>query len=305
MSLLDRNVIQINIDPLLSYELREIISEVFPILKTIASRMVDAFLLFTRHASKSTRLISTRDLFKWCRRAAVDFEVTSQTSALSVLQDGIDIFCCSYSNLNDRFRFACDISSQLGIICEKANFFCNQYKPHLSLTSDSLQSSRVSLRKESSLVPVRINFCFTRPSSCLLERIMCCINLKEPVLLVGETGTGKTSAVQFVAHTLGFKLIVINMNQQSDSADLLGGYKPVDMKFIITPIKTEFLETFKSYFSVGPNEKFLSNIEHCFNKQKWGLLVKLMKVSSESALKRLNTTEIKQVASGSKRYQIF
>jgi midasin len=46
----------------------------------------------------------------------------------------------------------------------------------------------------------------------------------EPVLLVGETGTGKTSAVQYLADKTGHHLVVINMNQQSDSADLLGGY---------------------------------------------------------------------------------
>jgi midasin len=47
---------------------------------------------------------------------------------------------------------------------------------------------------------------------------------KEPVLLVGETGTGKTATVQYLADKTGHRLVVINMNQQSDSADLLGGY---------------------------------------------------------------------------------
>lgn len=44
------------------------------------------------------------------------------------------------------------------------------------------------------------------------------------MLLVGETGTGKTAAVQYLAQKTGHHLVVINMNQQSDSADLLGGY---------------------------------------------------------------------------------
>jgi midasin len=68
------------------------------------------------------------------------------------------------------------------------------------------------------------SFCFTRPAACLLERVACCVASLEPVLLVGETGTGKTSAVQYLAGKTGHRLIVINMNQQSDSADLLGGY---------------------------------------------------------------------------------
>jgi len=67
------------------------------------------------------------------------------------------------------------------------------------------------------------NFTFTRPASCILERVACCVSNNEPVLLVGETGVGKTSSIQYLAQCMGQKLVVINMNQQSDSADLLGG----------------------------------------------------------------------------------
>ena len=38
------------------------------------------------------------------------------------------------------------------------------------------------------------------------------ISVDEPLLLVGETGTGKTTVVQEVAKTLGKKLHVFNMN---------------------------------------------------------------------------------------------
>lgn len=49
---------------------------------------------------------------------------------------------------------------------------------------------------ELSLVPKNeIVYTFTKPSSCLLERVANCIFMGEPVLLVGETGTGKTSSV--------------------------------------------------------------------------------------------------------------
>lgn len=63
----------------------------------------------------------------------------------------------------------------------------------------------------------------TRPACCLMERVACCLSLNEPVLLVGETGTGKTSTLQLLAKYTGNTLIVLNMNQQSDSTDLLGG----------------------------------------------------------------------------------
>lgn len=46
-------------------------------------------------------------------------------------------------------------------------------------------------------------FAATRPSAVLLEQLAVCVNRGEPVLLVGETGTGKTSTVQYLAKLTG------------------------------------------------------------------------------------------------------
>lgn len=46
-------------------------------------------------------------------------------------------------------------------------------------------------------------FAATRPSAVLLEQLAVCVSRGEPVLLVGETGTGKTSTVQYLAKLTG------------------------------------------------------------------------------------------------------
>lgn len=46
-------------------------------------------------------------------------------------------------------------------------------------------------------------FAATRPSCVLLEQLAVCVAKVEPVLLVGETGTGKTTAVQHLARVTG------------------------------------------------------------------------------------------------------
>lgn len=46
-------------------------------------------------------------------------------------------------------------------------------------------------------------FAATRPSSVLIEQLAVCVDKGEPVLLVGETGTGKTSTVQYLARVTG------------------------------------------------------------------------------------------------------
>ena len=102
------------------------------------------------------------------------------------------------------------------------------------------------------------NFVYTSATLRLLEQIAVGISRRETMLLVGETGTGKTTAVQEIAKILGKKLHVFNLNQNTDSADLLGGFKPVDLKYLLKPIYDNFLQLFTSLFEkTKNNQKFL------------------------------------------------
>jgi len=56
-----------------------------------------------------------------------------------------------------------------------------------------------------------------------MERVAVCITQGEPVLLVGETGVGKTSIVQVLAAKCGVQLRVVNMSLNSEYSDLIGG----------------------------------------------------------------------------------
>lgn len=174
------------------------------------------------------------------------------------------------------------------------------HKPSVNLYKQSLTVGRAKLeikRSESvKLVTKQSNFSYTRPSVCLLERIASCVAQKEPVLLVGETGTGKTSCIEYLAQMTGYKLIVINMNQQSESTDLLGGYKPVDFKLLMLPIREEFEVLFRSYFAIEPNKKFLTHVGRCFEEKKWKTLTSLMIHSTGAALKRLKSNPMNQDA---------
>ena len=131
-------------------------------------------------------------------------------------------------------------------------FYHNSYKPILNVNEHSVTIGRVNLdwvrrgRGDSSAdSEAKLTFSWTKNSSVLLERLAICVRQLEPVLLVGETGTGKTSCVQYLARLLGRSLLVINLNQQSDSADLLGGYKPVDFKYKIAPVRQQFEALFQ------------------------------------------------------------
>jgi midasin len=87
--------------------------------------------------------------------------------------------------------------------------------------------------------------------------------MSEPVLLVGETGVGKTATINYLAQVTGNKLVVMNMSQQTDSTDLLGGYKPVQMVHIVAPLKEEFERLFHATFSHKHNARFLASVQVC------------------------------------------
>ncbi|XP_033739322.1 midasin-like [Pecten maximus] len=79
------------------------------------------------------------------------------------------------------------------------------------------------------------------------------------------------------------------MNQQSDSSDLLGGFKPVDMKHVIRPFREDFEILFCSTFSRKENSKFLNHIQDCFAKQKWEVMLTLMEHTLTPAIQRCRT----------------
>lgn len=55
-------------------------------------------------------------------------------------------------------------------------------------------------------------------------------------------------------------LIVINMSQQSDSADLLGGFKPVNIRALAEPVLDRFRKAFFKTFSRKQNATFVGKV---------------------------------------------
>lgn len=53
------------------------------------------------------------------------------------------------------------------------------------------------------------------------------IEFKEPVLLVGETGGGKTTVCQLLAENNDQSLFTVNCHMHTESSDFIGGLRPV------------------------------------------------------------------------------
>ncbi|KAL0319420.1 UNVERIFIED_CONTAM: Midasin [Sesamum angustifolium] len=134
-----------------------------------------------------------------------------------------------------------------------------------------------------------------RGSVHALERIACSVKFNEPVLLVGETGTGKTTLVQTLATRLGQRLTVLNLSQQSDVADLLGGFKPVDARFVCIPLYQEFENLFTNTFSSKDNEGFLTHLRKFLTDKNWKMLLS----GFQKGIRKI--VEIGKSSSGKKR----
>uniref|UniRef100_A0A286XYZ2 Midasin n=1 Tax=Cavia porcellus TaxID=10141 RepID=A0A286XYZ2_CAVPO len=317
-TLLDKCWTKIHLDNLDKKELREVLQSRYPSLLPAADHLLDIYIQLTgeKHHCQSEssveweqgpqevlearkeskrlvlegRELSLRDLLNWCNRIAHSFDSSSSSASLNIFQEALDCFTAMLSEHTSKLKIAEIIGSKLNISRQKAEFFCQLYKPEIVINELDVQVGRVRLlRKQSEAVHIqkeKLTFAATRPSSVLIEQLAVCVSKGEPVLLVGETGTGKTSTVQYLAHITGHRLRVINMNQQSDTADLLGGYKPVDHKLIWLPLRETFEELFVQTFSKKQNFTFLGHIQTCYRQKRWHDLLRLMQHVYKSAINK-------------------
>ncbi|KAJ3092441.1 AAA ATPase midasin [Quaeritorhiza haematococci] len=200
------------------------------------------------------------------------------------------------------------LGNALGVPLHRVQFYTDTFVPTLSVSDSTVAIGRVALprmggKKKNNASSNSVNwkggdltasclpqnFAPTFHALRLLEKIAVSVYLQEPVLLVGETGTGKTSIVQTLEHMLHAQqststkttptpsrtrpnLVVLNMSQQSDSSDLLGGFRPVDGYTLVEPLKEEFDQLFSRTFSVKSNAAFLEAINRAFQKRQWNHL---------------------------------
>ncbi|XP_052570916.1 midasin [Peromyscus californicus insignis] len=312
-TMLDKYWTKIHLDNLDKKDLNEVLQSRYPSLLAETNYLLDIYIELTgeKHCCPSDssvgyeqapqevsrenrrmvhegRELSLRDLLNWCNRVAYGFDSTSSSASLHVFQEALDCFTAMLSEPTKKLKMAEIIGSKLNISKKKAEFFCKLYKPEIVINELDVQVGRVRLlRKQSEAVHIQKKKCTlaaTRPSSVLLEQLAVCVSQGEPVLLVGETGAGKTSAVQHLARATGHHLRVVNMNQQSDTADLLGGFKPVDHKLIWLPLREAFEELFVQTFSKKQNFTFLGHIQTCYRQKRWHDLLRLMQHVQKSAI---------------------
>ncbi|KAK9461137.1 uncharacterized protein V1516DRAFT_664297 [Lipomyces oligophaga] len=304
----------VRLDMMTDSELDEVLICQFPRLMTVTHLMVNVytqtrelyrlhrFMALTRGAQ--LRLFSTIDLIKWARRVNAIFANNNILHASSISEIPISAYEMIFLEALDCFAAsirvdqACTmvidlIASIMSISPQVVNNYLNSYLPSISDQPKAVRIGRVTLTKSSLFTKSRTSqaatFAYTKHTLRQMEKIARCVELQEAVLLVGETGTGKTTIVQQLALSQGSKLVVINLSQQTDASDLLGGFKPVDIRSVAVPLREEFEALFEQTFSSKRNEKFNKVFSKCFNNKQWIQVIRLWNEAVKTAHKSIES----------------
>ncbi|KAJ8143020.1 hypothetical protein OY671_003839 [Metschnikowia pulcherrima] len=283
-------------------ELRAILAARFPLLKNLIAKFISVYTkvchiytmtsFISLNKGSHPRVISTRDLMKWCSRCHVMLQNKGVSSADQLLEsvlydnifaEAVECFGSAITEYGALTPLVSAIGEVLEMPTSRINLYLESYVPSFYMDDAKLEIGRAVLLKSQADQALRskkkpssaTTFARTKHSKRLMEQIGVGIEMVEPVLLVGETGTGKTTVVQEVAKMLHKKLTVINVSQQTEAGDLLGGYKPVNTKSVATPLQEVFENLFLATFAQKKNAKFSALLSKCYNRSQWKNVIKL------------------------------
>jgi midasin len=175
-------------------------------------------------------------------------------------------------------RVAFIVGDHLDLTVERQSWLLHNRIPELDIEKDingKIVALRICRNRMASMPVMEVvsspsrPFAMHRPAVSLLSRLSNAIVLSEPVLLTGETGTGKTSIVTHLASLLRKPLISLNLSNQTESSDLLGGFKPIDARVPGSELQAKFIQLFGGTFSRKKNAKFEESVRKAVLENKW------------------------------------
>ncbi len=212
-------------------------------------------------------------------------------------------------NLNERFQMK--IVSQFLYICfesldsseQKHEIYKNEFSSLFNFHNISFLNYMIAdfildenyildfEGNEVSFVTLKENnynfYCYNSLSKLYLKLINTAVLNNEHILLVGETGVGKTTMIQNLAHILNQKLNVINLSQSSEASDLFGGFRPVQAKVFLQKYFNAVVEIIKKNFNEQSNKKYFEALRKAFKDNNEQYFIKFSIKSLEKIKTKL------------------
>ncbi|KRZ44564.1 Midasin [Trichinella pseudospiralis] len=211
--------------------------------------------------------ITLRSLLKMRRRLesnAVD--ALTEAKLKDCFLDVDDCFLAAIQSKAVRSSVRSELAEKFG---KEIMNYEKTYRPSVQLKFDGISIGRVYLEKHIKNTKWKYEFVYTSQACNLLEKLARAVSMSEPFLLVGETGCGKTAAVQFLAERLGVELTIINMSQQSEISDLIGGFRPCGPELFFNDLLKRFNNV--KLPSCIERKLLTKSINMDFLKKKWKL----------------------------------
>lgn len=257
----------------------------------------------TLGTASSLRDVGLRELDKLCTRVehvipalqqAMDIDISDTAFVLPVIFPNPTVREDIYLEARDVFfgqgattasarvhleTVAAVVAEHVGLSQDRRDWLLHDRTPEFEIQRDvngrttavRVGSARLRAIVQTSAItaPPTRPFAMHKPAVQLLARISTAVSLTEPVLLTGETGTGKTSAVTHLAALLNRRLVALNMSNQTESSDLVGGFKPVDARVPGMALFDRFSELFSGTFSRKKNARFEEWARKAVQEGKW------------------------------------
>jgi MoxR-like ATPase len=255
------------------------------------------------------RLPSVRDIFKLLSRISngMSFEKNvmylTESQRTSCMAESVETFLGSCSDQKIRKDFVCTLAAPTwGIDRGVAIDYIEKRKPTVFSSPSVFQIGRAKIEFAKSIGFTNgsySTFAETNQALRLMESIAVCVRENEPVLLVGETGCGKTTVIQQLATYCERKLVVQNLSLQTDSTDLLGGYRPLEIRNVARHVYEEFVDTFVANFSRKQNLKFLEFASSMLARSDWKKLSQCFQRAAQLGAKKMRDRQEKGDTSAS------
>ncbi|CRK19155.1 hypothetical protein BN1723_017759, partial [Verticillium longisporum] len=235
-------------------------------------------------------------------------EPISDTTRDQMFMEAVDCFVSRIPDAKARQHITFQIAEEWHMSKERVEHYLEASIPQLEDGPDQFRIGRVKLRKKKDrsgkIVKSKRPFANTTHAKKLLEQAAVAVKSGEPVLLVGETGIGKTTVIQRLADTLGHKLIAVNLSQQIPTtttsnnleslAGLLKDRKPILLHGLPGSGKTSVIHEFAKEFGKHPGMVTLHINEQTDAKMLVGLYAADSKPGSFSWRPGVLTTAVRE-----------
>lgn len=207
--------LEVHFDDVPKDELETILCQRCQIAPSYAKKIVMVFEEL-RHRRQASRVFESkgsfatlRDLFRWAERGAVGYE--------ALAEDG-------YMLLAERARQDEDKEVIKGVVEDIMKVSVDHKRMYRLFDSPPVLAR---LPFDSVPTDSATTMVWTNAMQRLFVLVAAALAKNEPVLLVGETGCGKTSICEVVARAFNQRMIGVNCHQNMETADLLGSQRPV------------------------------------------------------------------------------